>query len=106
MYWKHFELLVDDEKLYGYNATARNSVSSLRELFSDRIIRTGFWPLRSPDLSVYDFHLWENLKRKVYRNTPRTAEALQNETRKVVTPISADELQSISHGFLRRFECV
>jgi hypothetical protein len=33
--------------------------------------------------------LWGNLKGKVYRNTPRTAEALQNEIRNVVASISA-----------------
>jgi hypothetical protein len=62
------------------------------------------WPPRSPDLSVCDFYLWGNLKGKVYRNTPRTAEALQNEIRNVVASISADELQRISQGFLQRCE--
>jgi hypothetical protein len=50
----------------------------LQEVFNDRIFSTGLWSPRSPDLSVCDICLWENLKGKVYRNTPRTAEALQN----------------------------
>jgi inhibitor of nuclear factor kappa-B kinase subunit alpha len=106
-----FEQLTDDERQYGYfqqdNATAhtaRNSISALQEVFDDRIISTGLWPPRSPDLSVCDFYLWGNLKGKVYRNTSRTAEALQNEIRNVVASISADELQRVSQGFLRRCE--
>jgi hypothetical protein len=62
------------------------------------------WPPRSLDLSVCDFYLWENLKGKVYRNTPRTAAALQHEIMNVVASISADELQRFSQGFLRRCE--
>jgi hypothetical protein len=41
-------------------------------------------------------------KRKVYKNTPRTAEVLQNKVRNVVASISADEIQRVSQGFLRR----
>jgi hypothetical protein len=77
---------------------------ALQEVFDERIISTGLWSPRSPDLGVCDFYLWENLKGKVYRNTPRTAEALQNEIRNVVASISADELQRVSQGFLRRCE--
>jgi hypothetical protein len=93
-----FEQLTDDERQYGYfqqdNATAhaaRNSMSALQDMFDDRIISTALWPPRSPDLSVCDLFVG-NLKGKVYRNTPRTAEALQNEIRNVVASISADEL--------------
>jgi hypothetical protein len=79
-------------------------VSELQEVFDDRIISTGLWPPRSPDPSVCDFYLWGNLKGEVYMNTPRTAEALQNEIKSVVASISADELQRVSQGFLRRCE--
>jgi hypothetical protein len=41
---------------------------------------------------------WGNLNGKVYRNTPRTAEALQNEIRDVVASISADDLQPFFAG--------
>jgi hypothetical protein len=95
-----FEHLTDDERQYGYfqqdNATekiARNSIIALQEVFDDKIISTGLWPPRSPDISVCEFYLWRNLKGKLYRNTPRTAEALQNEIQIVVASISADELQ-------------
>jgi hypothetical protein len=64
--WNHFfEQLTENERLYGYfqqdNATAYtapNSVSALQEMFDDRIIITGLWPPRSPDLSVCHFYLW------------------------------------------------
>jgi hypothetical protein len=56
-----FEQLTDDERQCGYfqqdNATAhtaQNSMSALQEVFDDRIISTGLWPPRSPDLSVCD----------------------------------------------------
>jgi hypothetical protein len=101
-----FEQLIDDEIQYGCfqqdNAiahTARNSMSALQEVFDDRIISTGLWLPRVPDLSVCDFYLWGNLKGKVYRNTPHTAEVLQNELRNVVASISADEHQCVSQGF-------
>jgi hypothetical protein len=48
--------------------------------------------------------LWGKLKGKVYRNTARTADDLQNEIRNVVASISADELQHVSQGFVRRCE--
>jgi hypothetical protein len=81
---------------------ARNSMSALQEVFNDRIISTGLWPPRSPDLRVCDFYLWGNLKGKVYRNTPSTAETFQNEIRDVVSSISADKFQRVSQGFLLR----
>jgi hypothetical protein len=65
---------------------------ALQEVFSDRLLSTGLWSPRSLDLSVCDICLWENLKGKVYRNTPLTAEALQNEIRNVVASTLADKL--------------
>jgi hypothetical protein len=67
-------------------------MSALQEEFNDRIISIGLWPPGLLDLSVCDFNLWGNLKIKVYRNTPCSAEALQNEIRNVVASISADKL--------------
>jgi hypothetical protein len=106
-----FEQLNDDERQYVYFQqdsatahTARNSMSALQDMFDGRNISTGFWPPRSSDLSVCEFYLWGKLKGKVCRNTPRTAEALQNEIRNVVASISADELQRVSQRFLRRYE--
>jgi hypothetical protein len=41
----------------------------------------------------------------VYRKKTRTAEALQNEIWHAVASISADELQRVSQGFLRKVWC-
>jgi hypothetical protein len=51
---------------------------AIREVFEDRIISRGLWSPRSPDLSFCNFYLWGNLKGKVYKNNPRSIEALQN----------------------------
>lgn len=74
----------DDERQYGIT-------SALQHVIDDRIISTGLWPPRSPDLSVCDFHLWGNLKVRAYRNTTSTVEALQNKIRNVIASISTDE---------------
>jgi hypothetical protein len=71
-------------------------------VFNNRIISAGLLAPRLLNLSVCDFYLWGNLKGKFYRNTLCTAEALQNEIRNVVASISAEELQHIAQGFLRR----
>jgi hypothetical protein len=61
----------------GANAhSANNSMRALLGCSMTKIISTGLWPPRSPDLGVFDLHLLGDLKGQVYRN-PRTAEALQ-----------------------------
>jgi hypothetical protein len=71
------EQMTYEESRYGYfqqyGATSHienNSLRALWEVFDNGIINTRFWPLRSPDLSVCDFHLWSNFKGKVYRYNP------------------------------------
>jgi hypothetical protein len=56
--------------------------------------------LQDRQIVMFDFYLWGNPKGKVYRNTPHTVEALQNEIRNAVASISADKFQCISKGFL------
>jgi hypothetical protein len=104
-----FEEMTDDKRQYSYfqqdNDTAHNTLNSMRTLqmvFNDRIISTGLWPSRSPDLSVCDFHLWGNLGGKVYRNALRTTETPENKIRNVVVSILIDELQRVLQGFLQR----
>jgi hypothetical protein len=83
-----FQILTEEEKQHAYfqqdNATAHTSQHSmvvLCEIFGERIISWGLWPSCSPDLSVCDFYLWGKLKQNMYRNNPRTLEALENEIR-------------------------
>jgi hypothetical protein len=97
-----FNQLTAEERQYGYfqqvNATAHTanaSMVAIREVFEDRIISRGLWPPRSPDLSFCDFYLWGNLKGKVYKNNPRSTEALQNEIIHVIGSVTVDELQKV-----------
>jgi hypothetical protein len=106
-----FNQLTAEEKQYGYfqqdNATAHTASASMvaiREVFEDRIISRGLWPPRSPDLSFCDFYLWGNLKGKVYKNNPRSIEALQNEITRVVASVTVDELHKVSQNLFRRRE--
>jgi hypothetical protein len=71
-------------------------------VFNDRKISTGLWPPTLPVLSVCNFYLWESLKGEMYGNTPHTAEALPNEVRDVIAPVSADNLHHVSQGFLSK----
>jgi hypothetical protein len=79
-------------------------MEALHEIFGERIISRGLRPPHSPDLSVCDFYLWGKLKKNVYRNNPRTLEALENEIRSVIHNITEGELQRVSQNFLHRFQ--
>jgi hypothetical protein len=74
-----FQILTEEEKQHAYfqqdNTTAhtsQHSMGALHEIFGERIISQGLWPLHSPDLSVCDFYLWGKLMQNVYRNNPCT----------------------------------
>jgi hypothetical protein len=76
-------------------------------LLCDRIITRGLWPPRTPDLSFCDLYLWGYLKGKVYKNKPRSIEALQNEITRIIGSITMDELQKVSQNLFMRCEaCV
>ena len=102
-------MLTEEEKQYAYfqqdNATphtAHQSMHALEQVFDDRIISQGLWLPRSPDLSSCDSYLWGDLKHKVYRNNPRTLEALEIEIRQVIGEIPEAELQRVFQNFIRR----
>jgi hypothetical protein len=63
---------------------ANATMVAIQEVFEDGIISRGLWPPRSEDLNFCDFYLWENLEGKVYKNNPRSTEALQNEITRVI----------------------
>jgi hypothetical protein len=72
-----FTGLTEEEKLCGSFQqdsaaayTARMSLQALFDVFGDRIIRSGIWPARSPDLNPCNFFLKSCLKDKVYSNNP------------------------------------
>jgi hypothetical protein len=47
-------------------------------------------------------YLWGNLKGKVYKNNPRSTEALRNEITRVIGSVTVDELQKVSQNLFRR----
>jgi hypothetical protein len=50
------------------------------------------------------FLSWGNLKGKVYKNNPRSIEALQTEITRVNGSIVVDELQKVSHNLFMQGE--
>jgi hypothetical protein len=103
--------LTAEERQHGYfqqnNATAHTAnatMVAIREVFEDRIINRGLWPPRSPDLGFCDFYLWGNLKGKVYKNNPRSIEALQAEIIRIIGSTGMDELQKVSHNLFMQCE--
>jgi hypothetical protein len=50
------------------------SMQALSDVFGDRIISSGVWPARSPDLNYCDFFFWGCLKANIYNNNPQTEE--------------------------------
>jgi hypothetical protein len=55
-------------------------------------------------LAPLDFYLWGNLKGKVYKNNPLTADALKSEIRNIVRSINGDERQRVFRNLMTRCE--
>jgi hypothetical protein len=71
------------------------------DVFVDRIISSGIWPARSPDLNPGDLFFCGCLKEKVYNSNPRTEELKENIRRKIAN-ISAEQLQTVNQKLVRR----
>jgi hypothetical protein len=85
-----------EEKIYGWfqqdSATAhttRMSMQALSDVFGDKIISSGVWPARSPDLSPCDSFFWCCLTDKIYNSISRKEELLKN-TRTEIANIPAE----------------
>ena len=69
--------------------TLHVSMAEIQSFIGDRVISKGLWPPRSPDLTQPDCFLWGYLKGRVYRNKPRTVDALKaNITEEILTVTS------------------
>jgi hypothetical protein len=68
------------------------SMQALSDVFGDRIINSGIWPVRSPSLNPFEFSFWVCSKDKVYNSNPRTEELKENILREIAN-IPAEELQ-------------
>jgi hypothetical protein len=53
-----------------HTARTRIFMQALSYVFEDRIISSGIWPARSPDLNPCDFFFWGCLKDRVYSSNP------------------------------------
>lgn len=82
--------------------TAVSSIDFLREFFEDRIISTGRWPPRSPDLTPCDYFLWGHLKNKVYRNKPQTLDELRTEIETQINEITPEMLEHVFKNLFKR----
>jgi len=113
--WKsstYFVNQLDDEELsIGYSqqdgATSHNSHTStakIQSFFSDRVISKGLWPPRSPDLTPPDCFLWGCLKGRVYRNKPRTVDALKANIAEEIRTVTSDLLARTFQNMARRVQ--
>jgi hypothetical protein len=105
-----FPELTEEERLYGWfkqdSATAHAARMSMQALFDDlgdRIISSGIWPERSPDLNPSNFFSRNCLRDKVYRSNPRTEELKEN-IRREIANIPAEQLQRVNQNLFRRCE--
>lgn len=86
----------------------------LNEHFSDRVLGLDYssrnggveWPPYSPDLNPCDFFLWGYLKDKVYRENPRTLNALKVAIRREVEEIGPQVRKKVISGFESRLHAV
>jgi len=91
---------LDDEELStGYfqqdgatSHTSHVSMAQIQSFFGDPVISKGLWPLRSPDLTPPDYFLWGYLKGRVYRNKPRTTDALRANITEEIQAVKGDVL--------------
>jgi len=103
---------LDDEELStGYfqqdGATPHTSHASMAEIqsfFGNRIILKGIWPLCLPDLMPPHYFLWGYLKGRVYRNKPRTRDALKVNITEEIQAVTADILARTFQNMERRVQ--
>jgi len=79
-------------------------VAEIQSFSGDRVISTGFWPLRLPDLTPRDFFLWRYLKGRVYRNKPRNIDALKANITEEIQAVTADVLARTFQNMARRVQ--
>jgi hypothetical protein len=67
----------------------RISMETLSNVFGERMISSGVWLARSPDLNPCDFLFCGCLKGKVYNSNPRTEEEAKENIRREIATSSA-----------------
>jgi len=101
---------LDDEELsFGYfqqdeatSPTSHASMAEIHSFFCDRFVSKGLRPPRSPDLTTPDYFLWGYLKERVYRNKPRTIDALKANITGEIQAVTAEVLARNFQNVARR----
>jgi hypothetical protein len=79
------------------------SKQALTDVFGDRIISSGTWPARSPDLNHCYSFFRGCFKDRVYNSNPRTEEVKEN-IRREIANIPAEQLQRVNQNTFRLCE--
>jgi hypothetical protein len=83
------------------------SMQALSNVFKDRIISSGIWSARSPNLNRCDFFVWGCLKNKIYNSNPRTEGEIKENVHREIANIPAEQLRRVNQDLFRRCEeCV
>jgi hypothetical protein len=72
-------------------------MQALYDIFEDKIISSGIWPVRSPNLNPCDFSFWGCLKDNVYNINPPKEEIKEN-VHKEIANIAAEDLQRVNQN--------
>jgi len=79
-------------------------MAEIQPFFGDRVVSKGLWPPRSPDLTPPDYLLWGYLKGRVYRNKPRTTDALKANIIEEIQAVTAYVLARTFQTMARRVQ--
>jgi hypothetical protein len=71
------------------------SMQALPDVFGDKIISSGIWPVHSPELNPCDFFFWGFSKDKVYNRNPEMEEELKENVHRESANIPAEQLLSV-----------
>jgi hypothetical protein len=69
-------------------------------VFGDRIISRGLWPTHLPDFIPCDFHLWGNLKDRIYTINPHAKKELKDNIRIEILKVSHEELLQLNSSLI------
>ena len=99
---------VDDVYLQQDGATCDTSsetIGLMREKFPGRVISLNGdynWPPRSCDLTPLDFFLWGYMKDKVYADTTRSIQELNEKILPVIDEIEPQMCENVMENFIKR----
>ena len=78
-------------------------MNKIREVFEDSEISAAVWPSRSPDLTVCDFYLWDNLICKAYETNLHSLKELKQNIRNEIGNITMAKLNRVNQNVFSRY---